>query len=286
MKSAGFPARSNRLQPKGRAFYRCFEKWLYSFTDYIESEDEFEESLRLLKVFLCCEEVMASDGLGKAFSAELLEYVIKSVLTADNLNKTLFYKRMSVRDFDLRTSSNAESEGAVTKGGSTGCRPNQTIDKSADAVILMTQRRLQKKKTAAANSMHAQSVQTIRDETRSIYADISAVLTPYSANLVEKQFLESCTYLVFRADAVTFYVKRESYKEPPQQWMDPLFFTFVVPHFERTRVVTVITDKNGSSCLCCNSLLAHISSAVSSTARTTGCYHLLAQDLRVLLWKG
>ena len=69
MKSAGFPARSNRLHPKGRAFYRCFEKWLYSFTDDIKSEDEFDESLRLLKVFLGCEEVLASDGLGQAFSA-------------------------------------------------------------------------------------------------------------------------------------------------------------------------------------------------------------------------
>jgi hypothetical protein len=72
---------------------------------------------------------------------------------------------MSVRDFDLRTSLNAESEGAFTKGGSTGCKPNQTIDKSADAVsFLKTQRKLQKKKkkkneTAASNSIHAQLVQ-------------------------------------------------------------------------------------------------------------------------------
>jgi len=159
---------------------------------------------------------------------------------------------MSVRDFDLRTSSNAESEGAVTKGGSTGCKPNQTIDKSADAVILKTQRRLQKKKTAAANSIHAQSVQTRRDETRCIYADISAELTPYSADLVEKQFSASYAYLLFRADAETFYVKRESYKIRPQQWTDPKFYTFFVPHFERTRVVRVETDKNGSSCLCCS----------------------------------
>jgi hypothetical protein len=96
MKSAGFPARSNHLQPKGRAFYHCFEKWLYSFTDDIESEDEFKESLSLLEVFLGCEEVLASDGLDKAFSTELLEYMVKSIHTADNLNKTLFYKRMSV----------------------------------------------------------------------------------------------------------------------------------------------------------------------------------------------
>jgi hypothetical protein len=60
---------------------------------------------------------------------------------------------MDVRDFDLRTSSIAKSEGAATKSSRVGCKPNHSIDKSADAVNTLNQRRTLEKNRNFARAM-------------------------------------------------------------------------------------------------------------------------------------
>jgi hypothetical protein len=100
-----------RKTPDSHSTYGILVEWLYAFTNDVETQEEFELSQNLLWEYLRKEETKQS--LGKAFVKEFESWLRKSFYPPKFSQGLLFYHRIKVRDFDLRTSSHAEVEGGA-----------------------------------------------------------------------------------------------------------------------------------------------------------------------------
>jgi hypothetical protein len=111
----------NKNQVQGKAYMKVVTRWLFSWTDSVESRSEFELSYKLLLQWL------GSSDLTSVFSPLLVEritnFVAKSVVP--HLDKILLSNRMRRRCFDMRTTSNSEAENSVVKRHPVGPRPNE-----------------------------------------------------------------------------------------------------------------------------------------------------------------
>jgi hypothetical protein len=107
-------------------FHKVFERWLYSFSIDVETPAEYKLSKHLLDLWLAESEVVSK--LGHDLVRRMKTFLIKSFYPPDIARGLVFYERISIRNFELHTSSNVEAEGAVTKRSANGPRPNMPID--------------------------------------------------------------------------------------------------------------------------------------------------------------
>jgi SWIM zinc finger len=220
---------------KGKAYFKVIYKWLFSFTDAVESKREYLDSRRKLEDFLEFPPVV--EALGQAYAQAVREWLAKSFFVEGNLKGLLFYHRKHVRDFGLRTTCNAESEGSALKRSAVGPKPNHSIDTAVDATIKFNDRRSVKHNSASAAAL---------DATWLSYYDhpVYSKLTPPAAKQLKIQFDDASNYCVFCPDGERrqFFVKRSFYHKTTDEILDPWFYQHVVPSYERTRVVDVCED--------------------------------------------
>lgn len=105
------------------AYFDVLEHWLWSWTDSIETEAEFDHSLQSLWSFLDSD--IANNVMGREFTDRFKWFLIKIVLPFQD--KLLFSTRVGVRGGNERTTSMAESENSSLKTSCLGPRPNQPI---------------------------------------------------------------------------------------------------------------------------------------------------------------
>jgi hypothetical protein len=230
-------------QVQGNAYMKVVTRWLFSWTDSVESRSEFELSYKLLLQWL------GSSDLTSVFPPLLVErissFVAKSVVP--HLDKILLSNRMRRRCFDMRTTSNSEAENSVVKRHPVGPRPNESIDKSTKALTLIADSRLLKKEQNAASALD--TIPTVGYK-RGIHDQI----TNHAANLVMAQYNEQPKYVLYRLDEQTFYVKRKHHTpKTGTDWRRDNFGLYMVPSFERTRIVRILNHGNGEYlvCSCC-----------------------------------
>jgi hypothetical protein len=123
-------------------------------------------------------------------------------------------------------------------------KPNQTITKSTRRIVGNNQAREAKNSQKSAVSMDQSRV--IEDEEEEWKMQLDDLADHAYKDCQEK--LEKMEYLaLYRINQRTFYVKVHSYKDysdsnHPQH---PDFEYYIIPYFERTRIVSVEEDTNG-----------------------------------------
>jgi hypothetical protein len=230
-----------------KKFRRVIIRWLWSLTDNVETAEEANDSIRKLGQFLS--HPLAVGALGRTYARAVLDWIVRSFLKPEYLEGLLFYHRLYRRDFDLRTSSLAESAGGALKKSAVGPKPNHPIDQSA-AAQLQYQARLHAHHDFAA--ARALTLTHINPSWFPAYDE----MTDHASRLLHKQFEQSSNYDVLRRDASTFYVKRKSEESlgegsdsgPTDQQVDRATdrasdiatdCEYYIPRYERTRVVTL-----------------------------------------------
>jgi hypothetical protein len=215
---------------KGNVFHTILVRWLYSFTDDVENMAEYQDSRYKLGLFLEQSEVV--EALGETYIKSLTEWLPNSFFTAEVRVGIMFYERMYIRDFDLRTTSIAESEGAAMKNSSLGPRPNHSIDAATDAINKLAKRRFNRHSTASALALSSQALSFFDER---VYDH----MTIHAAKSLKAQYDQADQYFFYRANASLFFVKRKSYRDPPTGFFDERFYTYIIPKYERTRIVEV-----------------------------------------------
>jgi len=109
--------------------FKVVEEWLYSFTNKVESETEYEQSKALLLVFL--------EEECRELSSPVIEHIKDYVATKfhPKIAHLGHFNFMHFRSLGWRTSSNVEAENSVTKTSSTGPKAQHPIDVSSRALV-------------------------------------------------------------------------------------------------------------------------------------------------------
>lgn len=232
--------RTGRLagNAKKNAYYDAFSRWLYSFSEYIESPEECQVSSALLCHWLKSSDVQ--EVLGVSLANECLAFFTKSF--EPHMDKIVYFRRMNIRSLGLRTSSHSEVENSSMKRYGLGPRPQHTLDKSVRAMLGHAEKRTGEKARKAADAMDSQPMDKIGSG-----SDLYKKLTDYAAQALEENYASSDEYLLFRQDKSTFYVKARSYPD-----FSDTFLKFIVARFEHTRVVSIHQAASGQYYVVCS----------------------------------
>ncbi|GKY93656.1 hypothetical protein MPSEU_000333000 [Mayamaea pseudoterrestris] len=148
------PRKFTRLQS---IYHEIFRQLLMSLSSVPETRTEYNIMVQCIMRWLkSTPDVPLSprhnDRLGVQGCDDLLSFLTKAVL--EHQQKFAFYERRLVRSFDLRTTSNTESEGAAIKNNPMGPRPHDAINKMAKAVVELNRRRTERKSKAPARKSY------------------------------------------------------------------------------------------------------------------------------------
>jgi hypothetical protein len=237
-----------KLGPRATKILHVLKQWLYSWSGKIESEKEFQSSRKLFFDFLAHPKTVRQKegGLGKALIKNLKKFLTKLMLP----NKEKWLRadgRLKRRTLDVRTSSNVEAENSVVKSHALGSKPSHRLNKSAKAIIDLNSSRFQQKNVLAAEDMD-------KSLTVAHVDGLHDLLTLYiSDKLMIQLHLSVEGYDVYRVSKYKFYLKRRNYKVCSSNYKDDSFVGYMVPDFERTRVVKVVQvdGKFYLVCDCC-----------------------------------
>jgi hypothetical protein len=187
-----------------------------------------------------------NDRLGANVCDEYVEFLTKVVLPQKR--KFAFFERLTLRSFDMRTTSNTEAEGAALKKTPTATKPYHQIDKSAKAITDAQTRRCNKKNKDAAASMNSHT-----PGTDPVKAELEAELTDYAVRCIVSEYEAASDYWVLRMedDDNTFFVTKKQYATYSSDYKDRNYHLYLIPQFACVRVVT-IEEHKGEHLLRCD----------------------------------
>jgi hypothetical protein len=149
--------------------------------------------------------------------------------------------------FGTRTSNSSEVEGGVLKQHSAGPKPNQTIAKAAESVSNVTDMRMTLKEQKVAKALYRVPVDS-DPRLSQLYEHVML----YCANQVQQIWECRVRLAIFRALPHLFYVKLDSftmYVSNPCNEKE--FLWWLIPKFERTRVVQLLEFNCWNSIIKC-----------------------------------
>ncbi len=223
-------------------YFDVLELWLWSWTDSIETEAEFDHSLECLWRFIESESVKRI--MGEDFISRFRSFLVKIVLPYQD--KLLFTTRIGIRGGNERTTSIVEAENSSLKTTCIGPKPNQPIHMSAKCQTEMNERR--NKKKARAHAAVMQLIPTAKD-----HMNIRTELTPKAVEAYLAEWNVHDAYGVYRPEPGMFYVKAkifQTHSRRPEH--KDCFKLYIIPRYERTRVVKVATNREGERHLVCS----------------------------------
>jgi hypothetical protein len=238
---------TTKLESKGRAYYRIIKAWIRSWCCYIETLAEYEESRSIFNKWIDSDEVTNKASLTRNIAV----LISKSLLTSfdPNLHKFLRCHFMKVFGYDKEASQSSETENSVIKRGPTN--PSQSISRCTEGIVCNNQSREKKNNQKSAVSIDQQRVLGKIAMWKMALDEL--VDTAYKTCL--EQSAKSEKLVLWRVSETQFYVKVRLYKDHQGKTYDSHNFDlYMVPYFERTRVVTVKTDGHGKkylTCTCC-----------------------------------
>lgn len=116
------------------------QNWMYSLSDSLETSEEFDLSLKLLYTFLGSDEVLDRQAMGKEMAEALTNFIMTSI--APRKASIAFFVKLHLRCFNMRTTSNVESESSTIKKHPLGPRPFHGIDRSCAAMSTILSRQM------------------------------------------------------------------------------------------------------------------------------------------------
>jgi hypothetical protein len=146
-------------------FLDLVEKWLYSFCDYVETAEEEEHSKHQFNLFVSSQDQKISKTLHTYtktfFNTRFVPF----------LPRLCFHHFLHLPGGDLGANLISESENSALKRDTLGPVPQQSIDKSQEAIQAHEHRRLQNLRTKSLQSLSQQlslqpSQQTERSSVR------------------------------------------------------------------------------------------------------------------------
>ena len=228
-----------RLSALGKAQFAAVQQWMYSLSDYPETSDEFDISLKLLYKFLGSAEVVDPSAMGNVMAEALTNFVMTSI--AQRKMSISFFTKLHIRCFNMRTTSNVESESSTIKKHPMGPRPFHGIDRSCVALSTILSRQMSRREVDAASALDYKSMRP------QIVGDI---LTDYGSKLLAHQYNSRLCYLVTQISSDTFLLKRR-YSSPGGDECDATSdspkFDKVTPRFSRVREVRLVEHMYASS---------------------------------------
>jgi hypothetical protein len=230
----------------GKALLDAIKSWMISWTNDVESPAE----LSLLRDLLL--ELIADKETWRHFDSSFPDDFLKFLIDKIWRRRGTFahYEFMDRRSFGTRTSNDSEVEGGILKHHAAGPKPNHSMAKSADSATKVTDMRITLKKQRAAKAMYAVPI-ALDPELVPLYDNV----TQYCGNNVAANWKNRIHFTVFRASLHKFYVKLASFRTYDSDPSDiKEFLKYMIPKFERTRVVEVF-DHHGKlrikcSCRC------------------------------------
>jgi hypothetical protein len=186
-----------RLSALGKAQFEAVQQLMYSLSDYPETSDEFDMSLKLKYKFLGSAEAVDPSAIGIVMAEALTNFVMTSI--AQRNMSVLFFVKLHVRCSNMRTTLNVESESSTIKRHPLGPRPFHGKDQSCVALSTILSRQMSRREVDAAS---APNYKNMRPQ---IVGDI---LTDYGAKLLVHQYNSRLWYLVTQISLETFLVKR------------------------------------------------------------------------------
>ena len=130
-------AKSHATTDEDRAFIEEMRDWLYSFTNYVETESEEKDSLMKLKGTIKFE-------LGrKKLSKALLEFTMTYVTTKFEHKLSMLCHRRFMNTFEGRVADNCftESDNSALARDPFGPKPNYKLHKAVGTIVQHTDER-------------------------------------------------------------------------------------------------------------------------------------------------
>jgi hypothetical protein len=137
-----------------------------------------------------------------------------------------------------------ESENAALKKDTMGPRPNQSIDRSHEAIWKHEQQQLARLWTTALQSLSQTACLTLISKLDAMKAILSDLLVPKAVNHLLQQYEAANDYLFFQVSKKKYYVKTFHWESFDPK--DP------VMRYNRTQIVGVTTDQSGGSVATCS----------------------------------
>ena len=186
-----------RLSSLGKAQFGAVQSWMYSLSDSPETSEEFDLSLRLLYTFLGSNEVVDPKAMGNVMAEALTNFIMTSI--APKKASIAFFVKLQRRCFNMRTTSNVESESSTIKRHPLGPRPFHGIDKSCAALSNILSRQMKTREMDAACAM----------DSKNVHQHLGGnSLTDHGASLLSNQYYARLGYIVSRISSNTLLLKK------------------------------------------------------------------------------
>jgi MULE transposase domain/SWIM zinc finger len=243
MKS-GYPCVSESTDSKTAAYVHVIESWIKSWFNYIETIEEYEISKELLLMYL--NSPPAGVTQGNIFF--IRDWIINNL--EPHAKKCFFAHFLYKQTFERVSTQFVEAENSVLKSNKLGTRPCQSIHSSAKTQHSMSERRLEKDNKMSAIQVDQLRVSYVASE----FKEINGIVNNVGFNMVIAQYNCSRNYESYRQNESTFLVKALSPEAelPPTHLQEAKYINYMVPKFERTRIVNIFcyNGKNYLECSC------------------------------------
>jgi hypothetical protein len=210
------------LSEKGRNLMNIFINWIHSWTNEVETMAEYQFSKDVLDCWF--QSPAVREELKEWRITVLQNYILMSILPHES--KFLYVRRLRIRAFDERTTSNAESENSSLKTGTGNTLTSQQLHSAGKT--LNDKSKVRTLARAQSYAKHAMSSGTWSN------TETAKVVTPYAEGLLQASWEQSFLYASVRINAVTWYVRKL-----PLPWVASLGR----PRFCRVRTITLVNDK-------------------------------------------
>jgi hypothetical protein len=146
-------------------------------SDYPKTSHKFNISLKLLYKFLESAEDVDPSALGNAMAEALTNFVMTSI--AQRKMSISFFTKLHIQCFNMRTTSNVESESNTVKRHPLGTRPFHGKDQSCVALSTISSHQMSWREVDEASALDHKSMHP------QIVGDI---LTKYGSKLLVHQY--------------------------------------------------------------------------------------------------
>jgi MULE transposase domain len=239
--SNGYPS-GKHIIGKSKAYVDVIEAWIKSWFRHVESTEEYQISKKLFFRYLS----QPPPGVTEANTLHIRDWIINSL---DPLQeKWMFAYFLNRQTFNRESTQFVEAENSVLKSTKLGTRPNQSIDTSALTQNNLSEQRLDKDRKAIATKVD----QTRVSENALQFPEINGVINNVGFKLVIGQYFGAKNLEVYRQSESVFLVQQKTtlLENVPSYEQTTKFINYMVPTFERTRVVEIISNAGRMHMVC------------------------------------
>jgi hypothetical protein len=186
----------SHLSARGKAFIRTFTDWVHSWTNDVETMEEYNLSKAALDCWFKSPAVVQE--LQAWQITALQNYILTSILPHER--KFLYCGRLRLRSFDERTTSNAEAENSSLKTGTGNTLTSKQLH--AAAKTLNDKSKVRSVAHAQTYATHAMSSGTWSN------TETVKIVTPYAEGRLQDCWERSSAYASVRVDVETWYVQK------------------------------------------------------------------------------